>query len=632
VTPEPTVAPTVPPATQPADPREALRAIRAAIPETMLIDQHRFFSRLRGMERVAHQRPVNAPLSKLHDDVERSRSRRTQRLSNLPRPTYPDNLPVVDRRGEIADAIRNNQVLILAGETGSGKTTQLPKICLELGRGVAGLIGHTQPRRIAARNVAARIAQELDTPLGHAVGYEVRFGDHVSRDSYVKLMTDGILLAETQGDRFLEQYDTIILDEAHERSLNIDFLLGYLKQLLPKRPDLKLIITSATIDPQGFSRHFNNAPVIEVSGRTYPVEVRYRPPESDDPEEEDRTLQDQILAAVDEVWREGPGDVLVFLPGEREIRETAESLRKHHPPGVEVLPLYARLSPEDQMKVFHPHGRPRIVLATNVAETSLTVPGIKYVVDPGTARLNRYSPRTKVQRLHVEPVSQASADQRKGRCGRVSAGICIRLYSEDSYARRPRFTDPEILRTNLASVILQMKALRLGEVQDFPFLEPPDYRAVRDGFATLHELGAIDENNQLTALGATLARLPADPRIGRMILAARDEGTMDEVLIIASALTVQDPRERPMDKQEQADAAHAKFKDETSDFLGYLKLWDWYHENLKHLSQSKMRKLCQENFLSYVRLREWHEVHQQLHSLVTEMGLHHAARRPTKTP
>jgi ATP-dependent helicase HrpA len=622
VTPDPTVS--APPPPQVADPREALRAIRVAVDETMLVDRHRFRSRLSGIERVAHSRAVDTPLAKLRDDVERSRSRRAQRLANLPRPTYPDNLPVVEKRHDIADAIKNNQVLILAGETGSGKTTQLPKICLELGRGVAGLIGHTQPRRIAARSVATRIAQELNTPLGQAVGYKVRFGDHVSRDSYVKLMTDGILLAETQGDRFLEQYDTLILDEAHERSLNIDFLLGYLKQLLPKCPDLKLIITSATIDPQGFSRHFDNAPVIEVSGRTYPVEVRYRAPESDDPEEEDLGLQDAILSAVDEVWREGPGDVLLFLPGEREIKETAESLRKHHPPGVEVLPLYARLSPEDQMKVFAPHGKPRIVLATNVAETSLTVPGIKYVIDPGTARLNRYSPRTKVQRLHIEPVSQASADQRKGRCGRVSEGLCIRLYSEENFAARPRFTDPEILRTNLASVILQMKALRLGEVQDFPFLEPPDYRAVRDGFATLHELGAIDANNALTPLGAALARLPVDPRIGRMVLAARDEGAMDEVLVIAAALTVQDPRERPMDKQDAADAAHAKFKVETSDFLGYLKLWDWYHEQSRHLSQSKMRKLCQENFLSYVRLREWNEVHQQLHSLVTEMGLHHA--------
>jgi ATP-dependent helicase HrpA len=605
----------------PAPPGPALDALARRIPLAMLADQHRLRSRLRGIERVAVSRDINAPLSRLNNDLERSVGRRAERLANLPRPTYPDNLPVVERRDEIAKAIAENQVLILAGETGSGKTTQLPKICLELGRGVAGLIGHTQPRRIAARSVASRIAQELDTPLGHAVGYKVRFNETLSPQTYVKLMTDGILLAETQHDRFLEQYDTLIIDEAHERSLNIDFLLGYLKQLLPKRPDLKLIITSATIDPQGFSRHFNDAPIIEVSGRTYPVDVRYRPLEAQNEDDEDTELPDAILQAIDEVWREGPGDVLLFLPGEREIRETAELVRKHHPPGVEVLPLYARLSPEDQMKVFQPHGRPRVVLATNVAETSLTVPGIRYVVDPGTARLSRYSPNTRVQRLQIEPVSQASADQRKGRCGRVAPGVCIRLYAQESYESRPRFTAPEILRTNLASVILQMKALRLGEVQDFPFLEPPDYRAVRDGYATLHELGAIDEENRITPLGNALARLPIDPRIGRMVLAAREEGVMDEVLVIASALAVQDPRERPIDKQEQADAAHLKFVDETSDFLGYLKLWDWFHANREKLSQSKLRKLCQENFISYVRMREWHDVHQQLHALVTEMGL-----------
>src|SRR5688572_15166653 len=596
----------------------------------MIADRHRLRGRLRSIERAAADgKPVDETLQRLTAGVERSKARRAERLANLPRPTFPTELPVVQRREEIAEAISENQVLILAGETGSGKTTQLPKICLELGRGVAGLIGHTQPRRIAARSVAQRIAQELDTPLGHAVGYKVRFNETLSPDTYVKLMTDGVLLAETQHDRFLEQYDTLIIDEAHERSLNIDFLLGYLKQLLPKRPDLKVIITSATIDPQGFSRHFNDAPVIEVSGRAYPVDVRYRPLEAGTEDDEDRELPDAILEAVDEVWREGPGDVLLFLPGEREIRETAELLRKHHPPGVEVLPLYARLSPEDQMKVFQPHGRPRIVLATNVAETSLTVPGIKYVVDPGTARLNRYSPNTRVQRLQIEPVSQASADQRKGRCGRVAPGVCVRLYSQESYEARPRFTVPEILRTNLASVILQMKALRLGEVQDFPFLEPPDYRAVRDGYATLHELGAIDEENRITPLGAALARLPIDPRIGRMVLAARDEGVMDEVLVIASALAVQDPRERPIEKQEQADAAHLKFVEETSDFLGYLKLWDWFHANREKLSQSKLRKLCQENFVSYVRLREWHDVHQQLHALVTEMGLAH---EPAEAP
>src|SRR5687767_11279335 len=596
----------------------------------MLADRRRFRSRLRGIERVRGARAVDAPLAKLRADVERSAARRRQREADLPRPAYPDNLPVVQRRGEIADAIKNNQVLILAGETGSGKTTQLPKICLDLGRGAAGPIGHTQPRRIAARSVAARIAHELNTTVGDAVGYKIRFGDRTSPDTFIKVMTDGILLAETQGDRFLEQYDTLIIDEAHERSLNIDFLLGYLKQLLPKRPDLKVIITSATINPQEFSRHFNDAPILEISGRTYPVEVRYRPIEVEEPDEDEPDLQQAILAAVDEVCAHGPGDVLVFLSGEREIRETAEALRKHHPPGTEILPLYARLSADEQNKVFQPHGRRRIVLATNVAETSLTVPGIHYVVDPGYARISRYSPRTKVQRLPIERVSQASADQRKGRCGRIAEGVCVRLYSEDDYLSRPRYTDPEILRTNLASVILQMTALRLGQVQEFPFIAPPDYRAIKDGYQTLHELGAIDDRNELTDIGRALARLPIDPRIGRMILAADDEGVMDEVLVIASALSIQDPRERPMDKTDAADAAHAKFRDENSDFVGFLKLWDFYHENAKHLSGSKLRKLCQENFLSYVRMREWHDVHQQLHGLVSELGIGRGNRGPRR--
>jgi ATP-dependent helicase HrpA len=468
--------------------------------------------------------------------------------------------------------------------------------------------------------VALRIAQELQSDLGHAVGYKVRFTEHVRPETYIKLMTDGILLAETQNDRFLNQYDTIIIDEAHERSLNIDFLLGYLKQLLPRRPELKLIITSATIDPQRFARHFD-APIIEVSGRTYQVETRYRPLESGDEDEEDRQMPQGILDAVDELWREGPGDVLVFLPGEREIRETAESLRKHHPPGVEVLPLYASLSADEQQRIFQPHQRPRIILATNVAETSLTVPGIKYVVDSGHARMSRYSARTKVQRLPIEKIARAPADQRQGRCGRIAAGICIRLYSQEDYDSRPQFTDPEILRTNLASVILQMKAFGLGAPEDFPFLDPPDYRMIRDGYQTLHELAAIDEDNRLTDIGHALARLPIDPRIARMILAARDEGVMEEVLIIASALSVQDPRERPMDQQEAADAAHQQFRDRKSDFLSYLKLWNWYHQQSQHLSQNKLRKLCQENFLSYVRLREWHDVHGQLQAIVGEMGL-----------
>lgn len=582
---------------------------------------------------MRHLRPGDvSALERLAVDIDRSAKKAARREAARPIPSFSADLPVVQRRDEIAKLISENQVIVLTGETGSGKTTQLPKICLELGRGTAGMIGHTQPRRIAARSVAMRIAQELNSNLGHAVGYKVRFTDHVRPETYIKLMTDGILLAETQRDHFLNQYDTLIIDEAHERSLNIDFLLGYLKQLLPRRPELKLIITSATIDPDRFSKHFGDAPMIEVSGRTFPVDTRYLPLQSQDADGEDRQMPQRILDAVDEFWREGPGDVLVFLPGEREIRETAEALRKHHPPGVEVLPLYARLSVEEQERVFQSHGRPRIVLATNVAETSLTVPSIRYVVDSGQARISRYSARTKVQRLPIEKISRASADQRQGRCGRVGPGVCARLYSEEDYAARPRFTDPEIQRTNLASVILQMKAFNLGSVEDFPFLDPPDYRMIRDGYQALHELAAIDEDNRLTDIGHALARLPIDPRIGRMVLAARDENVMEEVLIIAAALSVQDPRERPMDGQDAADAAHQQFRDPSSDFLSYLKLWNWYHEQASSLSSNKLRKLCQENFLSYVRLREWHDVHGQLRTIVGELGLnrtvdHRTARR-----
>ena len=521
------------------------------------------------------------------------------------------DLPVVARRDEIARTIEQNQVTIVCGETGSGKTTQLPKICLDAGRGLAGMIGHTQPRRIAARSVAMRIAQEMQTNLGHAVGYKIRFGDHVTDHTYIKLMTDGILLAEVQSDRLLRQYDTLIIDEAHERSLNIDFLLGYLRQILPRRPDLKLIITSATIDPGRFSRHFDDAPVIEVSGRTYPVETRYRPLTSVDPEEEDNDLIDGILRAVDELASE-QGDILVFLSGEREIRETAEALRAHHPASTEILPLFARLNTDEQMRIFRPHDRRRIVLATNVAETSLTVPGIRFVIDPGLARISRYTARGKVQRLPIEKISQASADQRKGRCGRVADGICIRLYSEEDFLSRARFTEPEILRTNLASVILQMKAFGLGEIERFGFIEPPDTRQIRDGYVTLHEIGAVDEQNRLTDVGRQLARLPVDPRIGRMILAAREEDVLHDVLIIAAALSVQDPRERPMEFQDAADQAHAKFRDESSDFLTFLHLWKAFHRQMKHLSGSKLRKWCKENFLSFVRMREWNDVHQQL--------------------
>jgi ATP-dependent helicase HrpA len=553
---------------------------------------------------------------------------KTQREVNRPKPTYPMELPVVARREEIARAIRENQVVIVCGETGSGKTTQLPKICLDAGRGIDGMIGHTQPRRIAARSVAMRIAQEMQTNLGHAVGYKIRFGDHVTDHTYIKLMTDGILLAEIQSDRLLRQYDTLIIDEAHERSLNVDFLIGYLRQILPKRRDLKLIITSATIDPGRFSRHFNDAPIIEVSGRTYPVETRYRPLKSDDPEEEDIEQLDGIVQAVDELAREGTGDVLVFLSGEREIRESAEALRAHHPASTEILPLFARLSADEQMRIFHPHDRRRIVLATNVAETSLTVPGIRYVVDPGLARISRYASRSKVQRLPIEKISQASADQRKGRCGRVAEGICTRLYSEEDFLSRAQFTEPEILRTNLASVILQMKAFGLGEIERFPFLEPPDSRQIRDGYLTLHEIGAVDDQNRLTDIGGQLARLPVDPRIGRMILAAREEGVLHDVLIIAAALSVQDPRERPMEMQDAADQAHAKFRDEQSDFLSHLHLWKAFHHQMKHLSGSKLRKWCKENFVSFVRMREWHDIHQQLHSTLTEMKLIRRPNRP----
>ncbi|OWW22819.1 ATP-dependent RNA helicase HrpA [Noviherbaspirillum denitrificans] len=550
----------------------------------------------------------------------------------LPPITFPEELPVSGRRKEIADALRAHQVIIVSGETGSGKTTQLPKICLELGRGQKGLIGHTQPRRIAASSTAKRIAQEIGSPLGEHVGFKVRFTDTLSKGASVKLMTDGILLAETQTDPLLRQYDTIIIDEAHERSLNIDFLLGYLKQLLPKRPDLKVIITSATIDADRFARHFGRgdkpAPVIEVSGRLYPVEVRYRPVEpSDKPEgkpsaqKEQRDLMDAVVDAVDELARLGQGDVLVFLPGEREIRDAAEALRKHHPPHVEILPLFARLSVQEQERVFKPSNARRIVLATNVAETSLTVPGIRYVVDTGLARVKRYSYRNKVEQLQIEPVAQSAANQRAGRCGRVAAGVCIRLYEEQDYLQRPKFSDPEILRSSLAAVILRMKSLRLTDVETFPFIEPPMGRAIADGYQLLQELGAVDDANQLTALGRQLAKLPLDPRVGRMILAARDNHALNEVLIIASALSVQDPRDRPMEAQEAADNAHKKFADEKSEFLSYLKIWKWFEDAIEHKKSNKqLMDNCRANFLSQLRLREWRDVHSQLLTLVREQG------------
>ncbi|HEU4621796.1 MAG TPA: ATP-dependent RNA helicase HrpA [Burkholderiaceae bacterium] len=537
----------------------------------------------------------------------------------IPPLVFPEELPVSAKREEIARALRAHQVVIVSGETGSGKTTQLPKICLSIGRGLGaggtGLIGHTQPRRLAATSVARRIAQEIGSPLGEHVGFKIRFNDQLSRGASVKLMTDGILLAETQTDPLLRAYDTIIIDEAHERSLNIDFLLGYLRQLLPRRPDLKLIVTSATIDAERFSKHFNDAPVVEVSGRTYPVEVRWRPPT----DEQEQT--DAIVAAVDELTALGLGDVLVFLPGEREIREAAEALRKHHPPHTEILPLFARLSAEEQDRIFKPSNTRRIVLATNVAETSLTVPGIRYVVDPGTARVKRYSYRQKVEQLQVEAVSQASANQRAGRCGRVSAGVCIRLYAQEDYSARPRFTDPEILRSSLAAVILRMKALRLDDIERFPFVEPPPGRAVADGYALLQELGALDERNALTDIGTTLAKLPLDPRIGRMLMAARDADCLSEATIIAAALSTQDPRERPFGQEEAADQAHRKFADEKSEFLGILKRWKFYEEALAHKkSNSKLREQLKATFLHPLRMREWRDVHGQLHSTLAELG------------
>ncbi|WP_459614822.1 ATP-dependent RNA helicase HrpA [Bordetella sp. 2513F-2] len=577
---------------------------------------------------------------------------------SIPPITYPEDLPVSARRAEIARAVAGHQVVIVSGETGSGKTTQLPKICLELGRGRQRMIAHTQPRRLAATSVAKRIAEELATPLGEVVGYQVRFNDRTGPNAAVKLMTDGILLAETQRDPLLRRYDTIIIDEAHERSLNIDFLLGYLRQLLPRRPDLKVVITSATIDAGRFATHFSDAagrpaPVIEVSGRLYPVEVRYRPVAQalDDAQasaagkggrerlngDEERDLIDAIVDAVDECARHGPGDVLVFLPGEREIREAAEALRKRHPAGTEVLPLYARLSQAEQERIFHPRGNARrIVLATNVAETSLTVPGIRFVVDSGLARIKRYSWRNKVEQLRIEPISRASANQRAGRCGRVGPGVCIRLYDEADFNARAAFTDPEVLRSSLASVILRMKSLKLDDIEQFPFVEAPPGRAVADGYHLLQELGAIapvargeadaqgsagGSGYALTRTGQELARLPVDPRIGRMILAAREHQCLAEMLIIAAALSVQDPRDRPMQERDAAEAAHAKFADDKSEFLSFLKLWRWYGEQVQHKhSQRKLVALLRQNYLSPIRLREWHDVHSQLASLVGEQG------------
>ncbi|MEV6259182.1 ATP-dependent RNA helicase HrpA [Streptomyces sp. NPDC051784] len=606
--------------------------LQSQLGQLSLRDAHRLGRRLEGARRIRKPEARQSVLDEISAEAGKAAERLSGRAARMPAVSYPEQLPVSQKKDEILEAIRDHQVVIVAGETGSGKTTQIPKICMELGRGVRGMIGHTQPRRIAARTVAERVAEELNSPLGEAIGWKVRFTDQVDPGAtFVKLMTDGILLAEIQTDRELLAYDTIIIDEAHERSLNIDFLLGYLARLLPKRPDLKVVITSATIDPERFAKHFGEAPIVEVSGRTYPVEVRYRPLLEEDSEDSDRDQITAICDAVDELDHEGPGDVLVFLSGEREIRDTADALNKRKLRHTEVLPLYARLSHAEQHRVFQRHTGRRIVLATNVAETSLTVPGIKYVIDPGNARISRYSHRTKVQRLPIERISQASANQRKGRCGRTSDGICIRLYSEDDFLTRPEFTDPEILRTNLASVILQMTAAGLGDIEKFPFIDPPDHRNIRDGVQLLQELGALEQGEKasgegkkgqrLTELGRKLSQLPVDPRLARMVIEADRNGCAREVMVIAAALSIQDPRERPSDKQTQADQNHARFKDETSDFLAFLNLWRYIREQQKERGSSSFRRMCKQEYLNFLRIREWQDIYTQLRTVAKQMGI-----------
>ena len=601
------------------------QSLFSKLKDIMLVDQRRLSARIHGIGKIKSQEAQQAVAAEIQLQIEQAQLRVENRKSAVKNPiVFPESLPVSQRKAEIQKLLSEHQVIVVAGETGSGKTTQLPKMCLELGFGNLGMIGHTQPRRIAARSVAARIAEELETELGGLVGYKVRFNDQISDDTQIKLMTDGILLAEIQNDRFLNQYSCLIIDEAHERSLNNDFILGYLKQLLPRRRDLKLIITSATIDVERFSKHFNNAPIIEVSGRTYPVEVRYRPVV----EEDDQDQLQGILNAVDELQAEGRGDILIFMNGEREIRDTAEALQKQNLKHTEILPLFARLSAQEQNKIFHSSGLNRIVLATNVAETSLTVPGIKYVIDPGTARISRYSYRTKVQRLPIEPISQASANQRKGRCGRVSEGICIRLYSEEDFNSRPEFTDPEILRTNLASVILQMTALGLDDIEAFPFVDAPDKRHIQDGIKLLEELGAFElvrtkagEKRQLTSVGRQLAQLPVDPRLAKMLLSTVSQGALHEVMIIVAALSIQDPRERPQEKQQASDEKHRRFADKKSDFLAFLNLWRYLQEQQKELSKNQFRRQCQKDFLNYLRIREWQDIYHQIRLTVREMGL-----------
>ncbi|KTG29551.1 ATP-dependent RNA helicase HrpA [Idiomarina sp. WRN-38] len=625
----------------PQDNAPSLTALTESLSHVMLRDQERLSRRVAGLRRRQREKkPIDRGLNEVEREVDKAKQLLAQREALRVTLDYPAELPVVERREDILTAIRDHQVVVVAGETGSGKTTQLPKMCLELGRGRKGLIGHTQPRRLAARSVAGRLAEELSVPLGEQVGYQVRFNDQSSPSTLVKLMTDGILLAETQHDPLLLRYDTLIIDEAHERSLNIDFLLGYLKRLLPKRPDLKVIITSATIDVERFAAHFGSpktpAPVVEVSGRTFPVDVHYRPLVRSEEDEDDRTLQEGILHAVREIetierekgWLHGPRDVLVFLPGEREIRETADTLRRADLKGTEILPLYARLSNEEQNRVFAPHRGRRIVLATNVAETSLTVPGIRYVIDPGLVRISRYSYRAKIQRLPIEPVSQASANQRKGRCGRIAEGVCIRLYDEEDFLSRPAFTDPEIQRTNLASVILSMLALKLGNIEDFPFVDPPDGRFVKDGFRLLFELGAVNDKQQLSALGRKLAKLPIDPRLARMVLAGAERGSLRDVLIVVSALAIQDPRDRPADKRQAADQAHQRWHDPDSDFVALLNLWHGIENAREALSGNQLRRWCRDHYINYLRMREWHDTFRQLRQLLRDMDIEVPAPLP----
>ncbi len=590
----------------------------------LIRDRHPVRNALRRIEKEPLDKQ-QTQLAKLVSRIEKSQQAVAARSTN-PALNYPENLPVCEKRSEILSLISENRVVVIAGETGSGKTTQLPKMCIEAGLGVYGRIGHTQPRRLAARSVSQRIADEINSPLGDTVGYQVRFTDQSSDDTRIKVMTDGILLAQTQHDRFLNEYDCIIIDEAHERSLNIDFLMGYLKQLLPKRPDLKVIITSATIDVERFSQHFDDAPVIQVSGRTHPVEVLYRPLVRNDDDEEDRSLFEGIAEALEELRsidkiKGSPGDTLVFLPGEREIRECAEFLRRQQMPATDILPLYARLSSADQQKIFRPHGGRRVVLSTNVAETSLTVPGIRYVIDSGVARISRYSYRTKVQRLPVEAISQASANQRAGRCGRIEPGTCIRLYEEQDFFSRSEFTDPEIRRTNLAAVILQMLNLRLGDIRKFPFVDAPDDRFVKDGYTLLSELGAVDNARKITSTGRTMARLPVDPRIGRMLIAAGRRNCATEMMIVAAALTVADPRERPQEKQQAAAEKHRQWADDDSDFATLINLWNGFEVQRQELSQNQLRKWCKKNYLSYMRMREWRDIHRQLHLMLRDMDI-----------